>query len=221
MVMLSRSPECIPEWTWHATSNHTVQIKEKLFENILAPIAFLLLMLPVVSIIWGVYTNTLGANPPEAILRITGDWALRILVMGLMISPIRRLLDWPQLLSLRRMFGLFTFYYTSLHFICYFWFDLSFVLEFLIEDVIDRPFITFGFAAFVFLIPLVMTSTRAQMRQLGKIWGLIHLLVYPTVIFSVLHFWLLVKSDTTEPLIYAVIVTLLFLERIWWRIRGT
>lgn len=219
--MLSRLPACIPAWIWLATSDSAVQIKDSVFENLLVPIVFILLMLPIASIIWGVHTNSLGANPPEVILHTFGEWALRILVMGLAISPARRLFDWPQLLSLRRMFGLFAFYYLSLHFICYFWFELSLVLEFLIEDIIQRPFISFGFAAFVLLIPLVATSTRAQMRQLGKTWGLIHLLVYPTVIFSVIHFWLLVKSDTTEPLIYAVIVTLLFLERTWSRIRGT
>lgn len=177
-------------------------------------------MLPIISIIWGVWTESLGANPPEVMIHTFGEWALRILIIGLMISPLRRLLGWPQLLALRRMFGLFTFYYTSLHLIGYLWFEQNFELNYVIDDILQRPFIAFGFAAFVLLIPLVITSTRSQMRQLGKLWGLIHLLVYPTVIFSVLHFWLLVKSDTTEPLIYAVIVTLLFLERIWQRKRG-
>lgn len=218
--MPNRLPGCIPEWTCTATSDYIVKIRTPLFQNLLVPTVYSLLMLPIISIIWGVWTESLGANPPEVMIHTFGEWALRILIIGLMISPLRRLLGWPQLLSLRRMFGLFTFYYTSLHLIGYLWFEQNFELNYVIDDILQRPFIAFGFAAFVLLIPLVITSTRSQMRQLGKLWGLIHLLVYPTVIFSVLHFWLLVKSDTTEPLIYAVIVTLLFLERIWQRKRG-
>lgn len=197
-----------------------MQIKANLFNNILKPALFLLLLAPTLWLIAGLWLNTLGANPIENILHTLGDWALRTLLITLALSPLRRLLNWTQLLQLRRMLGLFTFYYASLHLLCYLWFEQNFDLSDVYSDIVDRPFILLGMTAFLFLIPLAITSTRNKMRQLGPRWKLLHMLVYPAVILSVLHFWWLVKADTTEPLIYALLAIILLAERLWRFKRG-
>ncbi|PWQ93053.1 sulfite oxidase heme-binding subunit YedZ [Leucothrix pacifica] len=197
-----------------------MQLKATTFNNILKPILFLLLLAPTIWLIAGLWLNTLGANPIEYILHTLGDWALRILLLTLLLSPLRRLLNWIQLVQLRRMMGLFTFYYASLHLLCYLWFEQGFNLSSVYSDVWDRPFILFGMTAFLFLIPLAITSTRNKMRQLGRRWKVLHMLVYPAVIFGVVHFWWLVKADTTEPLIYALLTFILLTERLWRFKRG-
>ena len=197
-----------------------MQLKATTFNNILKPTLFLLLLAPTIWLIAGLWLNTLGANPVEYILHTLGDWALRILLLTLLLSPLRRLLNWIQLIQLRRMMGLFTFYYASLHLLCYLWFEQSFNLSSVYSDVWDRPFILFGMTAFLFLIPLAITSTRNKMRQLGRRWKALHMLVYPAVIFGVVHFWWLVKADTTEPLIYALLTFILLAERLWRFKRG-
>ncbi len=197
-----------------------MQLKATTFNNILKPILFLLLLAPTICLIAGLWLNTLGVNPIEYILHTLGDWALRILLLTLLLSPLRRLLNWIQLVQLRRMMGLFTFYYASLHLLCYLWFEQGFNLSSVYSDVRDRPFILFGMTAFLFLIPLAITSTRNKMRQLGRRWKVLHMLVYPAVIFGVVHFWWLVKADTTEPLIYALLTFILLTERLWRFKRG-
>jgi len=197
-----------------------MQLKATTFNNILKPTLFLLLLAPTIWLIAGLWLNTLGANPIEYILHTLGDWALRILLLTLLLSPLRRLLNWIQLVQLRRMMGLFTFYYASLHLLCYLWFEQGFNLSSVYSDVWDRPFILFGMTAFLFLIPLAITSTRNKMRQLGRRWKVLHMLVYPAVIFGVVHFWWLVKADTTEPLIYALLTFILLTERLWRFKRG-
>ena len=197
-----------------------MQLNSNLFNNILKPVLFLLLLTPTLWLIAGLWLNMLGANPIENILHTLGEWALRILLITLALSPLRRLLNWTQLLQLRRMLGLFTFYYASLHLLGYLWFEQNFDLHSVYKDVIDRPFILLGMTAFLFLIPLAITSTRNKMRQLGKRWKLLHMLVYPAVILGVLHFWWLVKADTTEPLIYAFFTMILLAERLWRFKRG-
>ena len=186
-----------------------------MFNNIIKPALFVLLLLPTLILIAGVYLDTLGANPPEYVLHSLGEWALRLLLLTLFLSPIRRILSWPQVLQLRRMFGLFTFYYASLHCLFYLWFEQGLDWSSIYEDIWERPFITVGVLAFLCLFPLAITSTRNMMRQMGKRWKLLHLLVYPAVIFSVIHFWWLVKADITEPLVYAGLTAALFVERAW------
>ena len=192
-----------------------MQIRSSLFDNIIKPILFVLLLLPTLILIFGVYFDTLGANPPEYVLHNLGEWALRILLLTLLLSPLRRALNWPQALKLRRMFGLFTFYYASLHCVFYVWFEQGFDWLSIYHDILDRRFITIGLLAFLCLLPLAITSTKNMMRQMGKRWKLLHLLVYPAVIFSVIHFWWLVKADITEPLVYAGLTAALFAERVW------
>jgi sulfoxide reductase heme-binding subunit YedZ len=192
-----------------------LQIKPTLFNNCIKPIIFALLLLPCFMLIFGIYYDTLGANPPEYVLHNLGEWALRILLLTLLLSPIRRLLNWPQALQLRRMFGLFSFYYASLHCLFYLWFEQGLDWPAVYNDIWERPFISIGLVAFLCITSLAITSTKNMMRQMGKRWKLLHLLVYPAVILSVIHFWWLVKADITEPLVYAGMTAALFAERAW------
>lgn len=162
----------------------------------------------------------LGANPAETILRSTGDWTLRFLLLSLAITPLRRITLIGGLIRFRRLLGLFAFFYGLVHLGCYIAFDRYFVLSEITADIIKRPFITVGFAALVLMIPLALTSTRAAVMRLGGArWQDLHRLVYVVAILSVLHFWWLVKRDVTEPLIYAAILAALFAYRIIARVK--
>jgi len=167
------------------------------------------------SLLFGLYANSLGANPVEYALRFVGEWSLRILVIALLISPLSRLLKWAQLLQLRRMLGLYVFFYATLHLLCYLIFEQAIDVSSILADIWERPFITVGFAAFLTLLPLAITSTRSKMRQMGKRWKLLHRFVYLAVILSVIHFWWLVKADVSEPIVYASLTTIALLERVW------
>lgn len=162
----------------------------------------------------------LGANPAETILRSTGDWTLRFLLLSLAITPLRRITLIGGLIRFRRLLGLFAFFYGLVHLGCYIAFDRYFVLSEITADIIKRPFITVGFAALVLMIPLALTSTRAAVMRLGGArWQDLHRLVYVVAILGVLHFWWLVKRDVTEPLIYAAILAALFAYRIIARVK--
>jgi len=158
----------------------------------------------------------LGANPIEFITRSTGTWALVGLLLILSVTPLRRLTGRADLIRYRRMLGLFTFFYASLHFVTYIWLDQFFDPAAIVRDIIKRPFITVGFAAFVLLIPLALTSTHAMMRRLGRRWQLLHRLIYLIAPLGVIHFLWLVKKDLTEPLIYAAVLALLLIVRLPW-----
>lgn len=192
-----------------------MQIQAKFFNNIVKPASFILLMLPLLFLIAGLFLDSLGANPIEAIIRDLGEWALRILLLALSLSPISRILKWPQLIQLRRMIGLFVFFYASLHLLFYLAFEQSFDISSVIEDIWERPFIAVGFAGFLTLIPLAITSTRAKRRQMGASWKILHRFVYLAVILCVIHFWWLVKADVSTPLVYASLTAILLLERVW------
>lgn len=161
----------------------------------------------------GFYLASLGANPIEYALHFLGEWSLRILLLTLLLSPLSRAFKWIQLLQLRRMFGLYAFFYASLHLLCYLSFEQAFDINAIIADIWERPFITIGFAAFMALLPLAITSTRRKMRQMGRRWKVLHRLVYLAVILCVIHFWWLVKADTSEPIIYAAVTATLLFER--------
>jgi len=177
---------------------------------------FLAGLYPLCRLLWFGFNAQLGANPIEFITRSLGTWTLVFLLVTLSISPLRQLSGWHSLIKLRRMLGLFAFFYAALHFITYIWLDQFFDWSAIYKDVIKRPFITVGFSAFVLLIPLAVTSTHAMMKKLGgKRWQLLHKLVYPSAIFAVLHYWWLVKKDLTQPLIYAAILSCLLGYRIW------
>lgn len=177
---------------------------------------FLACLYPLLRLVWFAYSDQLGANPIELITRSLGTWTLVFLLITLSITPLRRLSGWSWLIKLRRMAGLYAFFYALLHFITYIWLDQFFDLASIYKDVIKRPFITIGFAAFIMLIPLALTSTNAMMKKLGgRRWQMLHRLVYPIAIFAVLHYWWLVKKDITQPLIYAAILALLLAYRVW------
>lgn len=162
---------------------------------------------------------TLGTNPIELITRSTGTWTLVFLCITLAVTPLRRLTGWNWLVRLRRMIGLFAFFYATLHFLTYFWFDQWFDFRAIVADVIKRPFITVGFLAFVLLLPLAATSTDGMIRRLGRRWSTLHMAIYPIATLGVLHYWWLVKRDVTQPAIYAGILALLLGFRLAWRAR--
>jgi sulfoxide reductase heme-binding subunit YedZ len=168
---------------------------------------FVLCLVPGVYLAWEAWGDALGANPIEAITHATGEWTLRLLLIGLAITPLRRLtgLDW--LVRLRRMLGLYAFFYGCLHLVTYVWLDQFFDWSGILHDIAKRPFITVGFAAIVVMLLLAATSFNAAMRALGgKRWQALHRLVYAAAICGVLHYWWLVKRDLTWPIFYAVIL---------------
>jgi sulfoxide reductase heme-binding subunit YedZ len=163
----------------------------------------------------------LGANPIEKVTHTTGDWILIFLCITLAITPLRRILNQPWLIKLRRMFGLFAFFYACLHFMTYLWLDQFFSWSSIVKDVYKRPFITAGFTAFVLLIPLALTSTAGWIRRLGgKRWQTLHRLIYVSAIAGVIHYYWLVKSDIRLPLLYAAIVAVLLGFRLIMALRG-
>ncbi len=178
----------------------------------LKPPLFLAALLPFLFYGAALWMDRLGANPIEVVTRASGDWALRFLLLTLAITPLRRLTGWPLWMRFRRMLGLFAFFYASVHVLLYLWLDQFFSWPDIWLDILDRPFITAGFVAFVILVPLAMTSTRAMMRRLKKRWAQLHKSVYIAAIAAVLHFWWMKssKSDVSEPMLYSLIlVTLL------------
>jgi sulfoxide reductase heme-binding subunit YedZ len=173
-------------------------------------------LLPLVRLIVFAGSGGLGANPIEFITHSTGTWALVGLMVTLSVTPLRRLTGRPELVRYRRMLGLFAFFYACLHFVTYIWLDQFFDPAAITKDIIKRPFITLGFAAFVLLIPLAATSTRAMMHRLGRRWQQLHRLVYAVATLGVIHYLWLVKKDLTEPLIYGAVLTLLLTMRLPW-----
>jgi len=179
---------------------------------------FLLCLLPLARLGWGAWQDALGANPIEAIQRDLGIWTLNLLVATLCVTPLRRMSGWAWLGRLRRMIGLFAFFYALLHFLGYVWLDQFFDWSAIAKDVFKRPFITVGFAAFVLLIPLAATSNRFAIKRLGgRRWQALHRAVYPIAIFGVVHYWWLVKRDVATPALYALAVLFLLGLRALWR----
>lgn len=181
---------------------------------------FFAALVPLARLIWFGFTDQLGANPIEFITRRTGDWTLYFLCLTLAVTPVRRLLQWPWLIRLRRMLGLFCFFYATLHFTTFLWFDHFFDLGEMWRDVLKRPFIAVGFTAFVLLIPLAITSTNAMVRRLGgKQWQSLHRLIYLIAPLGILHFWWMKagKNDFAEPILFGAIVAILLGLRLYWR----
>lgn len=173
------------------------------------PVLFILLLLPLVYLVYRFFANDLGANPIETINRYTGDWALRILLATLVFSPLIRIFRINNIIQYRRMFGLFAFFYVCVHLSSYIVLDQYFDINAIIDDVFKRPFITAGFSAFILLLPLAITSTNKMVERLQYRWIQLHRLVYVIAILAVLHFWWMVKVDTREPMIYAIILAIL------------
>jgi sulfoxide reductase heme-binding subunit YedZ len=191
-----------------------MKLSNTVFTRMLKPLVFIALLMPVLLLSWSFWQQALGANPLEAVIRDLGDWALRILLLTLAISPLRRLTGWGQLLRLRRMVGLYSYFYALLHLFGYLWFEQFFDWTEIWFDIVERPFITIGMLAVLLLTPLALTSTKGMMKRLGKAWKRLHFLIYPIAIFAVIHFFWMVKLDISEPIIYALILAVLLAERL-------
>lgn len=189
--------------------------------SIIKVLVFLACLGPLTRLVWLGINDGLGANPIEFITHSTGTWTLVFMLVTLSVTPLRRITKQLWLIRLRRMLGLFAFFYACLHFTTYIWLDQFFEWDSIVKDVAKRPFITAGFAAFVLLIPLALTSTRGWIRRLGKQWMQLHRLIYLSAALGVLHFLWLVKADIREPMIYgAVLAALLgFRLAVWLKPR--
>lgn len=182
---------------------------DRAIRYLIKPLLFIICLVPFIVLTIGAVNDTLGVNPVEKLTLETGEWTLRLLLLTLAITPLRRISGHVWLIKLRRMLGLFTFFYACLHFTTYIWLDQFFDWQEILIDIPKRPFITVGFAAFVLLIPLALTSTNSMMRLLKKRWVQLHKLIYVIAVLGCLHFLWVVKADTLEPLIYFVILLLL------------
>jgi len=181
---------------------------------------FVACLIPLGHLVWQGFRNRLGANPVEFITHSTGWWTLAFILITLCVTPLRRLFALPWLVRLRRMLGLFAFFYASLHFITYIWLDQFFDWKDIVEDIGKRPFIMLGFSAFVLLIPLAITSTNAMVKRLGaRRWQWLHRLIYVLSALGAAHFWWLVKKDITEPFIFAVLLAALFIIRLLYLLK--
>ena len=178
------------------------------------PLLFMACLLPLAWLAYKGFFIGLGANPIEKVSRYTGDWTLRLLLITLAVTPLR-ILAGVSLVKYRRMLGLFTFFYVCLHFLNWLVIDNFFDVDSMVKDVIKHPYITVGFAAFVLLIPLAVTSTNAMIKRLGKNWKRLHQAVYVIAVLGVLHYMWLVKADNREPLIYLAILVALLAVRVW------
>jgi sulfoxide reductase heme-binding subunit YedZ len=184
------------------------------------PLVFIAALTPFLWLLLRGVTDRLTANPIEDITLTTGIWALRFLLVTLAITPVRRLTGWNPIIRYRRMLGLFAFFYATLHFLTYIVLDQGLAFEFILPDIVKRPYITAGMTAFVAMIPLAITSTRGWIRRLGRRWQMLHRLVYVSGIAACLHFIWKVKVVIGEPVYYAAILGGLLLFRALWRLRS-
>ena len=186
----------------------------------LKPLVFALSLGPLAWLLWTGATGGLGANPIDKITDETGTWTLRFLLATLAVTPLRRLTGWNRLVSLRRMLGLFAFFYGTLHFLTWVVLDQFFAFDLMLKDVAKRPFITAGFTALMLMVPLALTSTAASIRRMGgRRWQMLHRLAYVSATAGVVHYWWLVKADITRPRRYAVALGVLLGVRVYfaWR----
>ena len=181
------------------------------------PWVFVACLVPLAWLMWRALTGGLTANPIEDITHRTGDWTLRLLMVTLAITPLRRLLGWSSLASYRRMIGLFAFFYAALHLSTYLVLDFFFAFDLILDDVIERRYVTAGFTGFMLLLPLALTSTTGMIRRLGGArWRQLHRLVYLAAVAGVVHYLWLVKIDIGPPLVYAAVLAVLLGLRLWF-----
>lgn len=193
-------------------------MKKLLLHPAAKPLLFLLCLLPFAWLVYGAFTNGLGANPAEYLIRATGDWTLRFICIVLAVTPLRTITNWPALARFRRMLGLFAYFYVVLHLLSYSGFDMGFDVGDIAHDIAKRPFILVGFLAFVLLTPLAATSFNRAIKAMGaKRWQLLHKLVYAIAGLGVLHFfWMRAgKHNFAEVAVYAAIIAVL----LGWRLQ--
>jgi sulfoxide reductase heme-binding subunit YedZ len=183
------------------------------------PLVFLTSLIPAALIVGDIagLTGTLGANPVEEIQDRFGNWGLRFILLALAITPLRKMTGWNWLIRFRRMLGLFAFFYVLMHFLTWLFLDQGLLLTAIAEDIVKRPFITLGFAAFLILLALAATSTNRVRRALGTRWQKLHYGVYIAGILGVWHYWWQVKLDVSDPAIYAALLAALLGYRLWSR----
>ncbi len=182
----------------------------------LKKLLFVVCLIPAIWLTFALFTDQLGANPIEAVTRQTGLWALRFLWITLLITPLRWLTGWNELVKFRRLLGLYVFFYATSHMLLYLGLDQFFDISEIIKDIIKRPFITIGFFSFIALIPLAITSNNAMLKRMGgRRWKQLHRLTYVIAIASSVHFYMLVKLDKVEPLIYMGLLIILLTPRLY------
>jgi methionine sulfoxide reductase heme-binding subunit len=186
---------------------------------LLKRVLFVMALVPAAALAYNAYTGDLTANPVDYIEDFTGDWAIAFLIISLAVTPLRRVTKWNEIIRIRRMLGLFAFFYATLHVLT--WIALVSFFDFptMLEDIAKRPFITVGMGTFLVLLALAVTSTQGSIRRLGRRWGQLHSLVYVAAVGGVVHFWWLVKADITEPRRWAFVLVVLLGFRIWWTLR--
>ncbi|MGH8122210.1 MAG: sulfite oxidase heme-binding subunit YedZ [Rudaea sp.] len=180
------------------------------------PLVFAICLLPLAWLVWDTLHDTLGTDPVAQLEHRTGIWALRLLLLTLSITPLRRVTGWHKAIRYRRMLGLFVFFYVTVHLLIYTFIDLQAYWSDLFKEIVKRPYITVGFTAWLLLIPLAITSTQKMIRWLGRRWQKLHRLVYVIALLGVLHFLWLVKADYREPLMYMGLLVFLMLWRVPW-----
>jgi len=191
--------------------------KDVTVRRIIKPVLFLLCLIPLVWLVARGLLHMLGANPIEKVVRNTGEWTLRMLLVTLCVTPLRRFTGWAWLLKLRRMLGLFAFFYACCHLISYIVLDQFFAWDEIWKDIVKRPFITVGMTAFVLLLPLAITSNQYSMKRLGgKRWQALHQLVYVIGCLGILHYFWLVKADLLAPIVHGTILLSLLSYRAWY-----
>jgi len=184
--------------------------------GLLKTIVFSACLIPFVLILWDGFNNSLGAEPIQTLHFRTGDWALRFLLITLAMSPLQRLIKTPLPIRLRRMFGLYAFFYASFHLLVWLVLDQSLSIDNMLQDVPESPYIILGLFAYIMLIPLAITSTAGMMRRLGKLWVPLHGTIYLIATMGIVHFFWLTKLDYTEPLIYTALLLIFLMFR--WQI---
>jgi sulfoxide reductase heme-binding subunit YedZ len=211
----------MPAWISRETSEAEESAAARTFSRWgLKPLAFAVCLIPLELLVWNAFTGGIGANPVQYLVRYTGDWALRFMLIAFGVTPLRRTTGWNALARLRRMLGLFAFAYTALHTLVYFGIDQHFDPAMLWDDVIKRLYITVGTISLVMLIPLAVTSTDKMARRLGgRYWRKLHRLAYPAAAAGVLHYYLYAKTGAAQPLIYALILAVLLTVRLLTRLR--
>ena len=217
----------MPAWTSRSSTEASLgaatakAVNAGLLKPLTKPAVWVLALAPALWLLLGAINNTLGANPAEALIRSTGDWTLRLLCITLAVTPLRQLTGWHALARLRRMLGLFTFFYGCLHFLCFAWLDMGLDGAAILNDIPKRPFILVGTAALLTMLPLAATSFNSAIKTMGAArWQALHRLVYATALLALLHFFWMrsAKNVFAEVAVYAAVIALLLGWRVWrWK----